>query len=264
MSKVKNKKVFTAGVSLCLAALILAGASRLSSKENNEPAVTALTPTAALTEDSAASKEAEASLLSKNADPAINTLMESYFAATLSGDKAAFESLVSTPDSIDFEQLIRKVEYIVDYENINCYTAQGINGIDLIVYVTYDLKLPSIDTAAPSIDEYYIYYDSNNEPKIYLGTLKEETAAYVNDIRSSKEVSSLINSVSDSLAAAIASDSSLEDFYSSFQSTQDAALEDTASEEISSFETSSSEETATSTEDASLSDTASSDTTPTE
>ena len=202
MKKIKNKKVIPLTLCIALAVLIIAGAIYLLSKGNDS--LTLVAPTATVTPNPAAfdktdmetevEPEKEA-LLSKNAYPKINTLMESYFAATLSGDKTAFNNVISNPDSIDFDQLSRKFEYILDYEDINCYTAKGINGIDLIVYVTYGLKLPSIDTAAPSIDEYYIYYDSNNEPKIYLGPLKEDTAAYINEVRSSEEVTALILSL---------------------------------------------------------------------
>lgn len=230
MKKIKNKKVIPLTLCIALAVLIIAGAIYLLSKGNDS--MTLVAPTATVTPNPAASDKTDMetevepekeALLSKNAYPKINTLMESYFAATLSGDKTAFNNVISNPDSIDFDQLSRKFEYILDYEDINCYTAKGINGIDLIVYVTYGLKLPSIDTAAPSIDEYYIYYDSNNEPKIYLGPLKEDTAAYINEVRSSEEVTALITSVSDRLSQAIESDSGLKDFYSSFQLTDDTS-----------------------------------------
>lgn len=155
-------------------------------------------------------------LLMEEGFPKINALITKFFNAKLESTKDSFEGLVTDPSGIDYERLHRKVEYIVSYQNIKTYVAKGINEVDYVAYVTYDLELPSIKTMAPSIDEVYISLDENNKPLVYLGKLSEETQKYVDDLRNSDEVKTLISDVTDQLTAAVKSDSDLKDFYDSF------------------------------------------------
>lgn len=166
---------------------------------------------------SAGAEEAEAEpLLMEEGFPKINALITKFFNAKLESSENAFDGLVTDPSGIDYERLHRKVEYIVSYQNIKTYVAKGINEVDYVAYVTYDLELPSIETMAPSIDEIYISLDENNKPLVYLGKLSEETQEFVDDLRNTEEVKSLISGVTDELTAAVKSDSNLKDFYDSF------------------------------------------------
>lgn len=148
--------------------------------------------------------------------PKINSLVNKFFNAKLKSNEESFEGLVTDPSGIDYERLHRKVEYIVSYQNIKTYIAKGTSEIDYVAYVTYDLELPSISTMAPSIDEIYITLDENKQPLVYLGKLSEDTQKFVDDLRNSDEVKTLISNVTDQLTAAVKSDSDLKDFYDSF------------------------------------------------
>lgn len=166
---------------------------------------------------SAGAEEVEKeSLLMEEGFPKINALVTKFFNAKLESSENAFDGLVTDPSSIDYERLHRKVEYIVSYQNIKTYVAKGINEVDYVAYVTYDLELPSIDTMAPSIDEIYISLDENNNPQVYLGKLSEDTQKFVDELRNKEEVKSLIAGVTDDLTAAVKADSKLKDFYDSF------------------------------------------------
>lgn len=164
----------------------------------------------------------EEKLIMEDGFPKINALVEKYLYAKLESNEKAFEGLVTDTSKIDYDKLQRKVEYIVSYQNIKSYIAKGINEIDYVVYASYDLELPSISTPAPSIDEIYITLDENKNPKVYLGTLSKETNAYLKELRSSEEVSTLVDNVSNELKQAIKSDKDLKDFYDSLASFEES------------------------------------------
>lgn len=147
-----------------------------------------------------------------NAYPEINELVTAFLNAKLDST-STFENIVLNSSMIDFENIQRKTEYIKAYHNIKCYTKKGINEIDYIVYTVFDSELPTIDTYAPSIEELYIQYDSNNQPFIYFGDISEATAEYITQMRSSKDVAELIAKVNSQFNEALASDSALKEFF---------------------------------------------------
>ncbi|MBE5963238.1 MAG: hypothetical protein E7256_17960 [Lachnospiraceae bacterium] len=181
-------------------------AELLAKKENQAAADTTIAP------PSPSAKPKSDSMLKKDAYPDINSLIERYFAANLSCNEDDFKGLTKDASLLDMERMQRKVQYIKSYQNISCYTAKAMNEIDYVVYVTYDLELPVIETYAPSIGEFYIQYEDGT-PYIYLGSLSSETSDYLSDLRNSAEVVSLIDEVSKNLAKALEIDENLKDFY---------------------------------------------------
>lgn len=147
-----------------------------------------------------------------DAYPEINNLIQAYLTAKLD-PLGSFDGILQNANSIDSELLQRKTEYIKNYHNVKCYTKNGINEIDFIVYVTYDIELAVIDTYSPSIDEFYVVLDENNKPLLYFGDISEETEKYFLETRNSGDVTALLSEIDTQLAEAIASDSALKEFY---------------------------------------------------
>ena len=165
--------------------------------------------------------------LNKYAD--INKVVTEFYEAKLTCLEEDFIPIVTNANQIDMERLQRKIEYVNSYQNINCYTKKGINEIDYVVYVSYDLELATIDTYAPSIDELRITY-VDGSPKIYLGTISEETSEYLKKLRTSEDVEILVSDVVTRLDEACASDENLNEFYLNIQkSSEKAAKENTKS-----------------------------------
>ncbi len=153
--------------------------------------------------------------LKKNAFPEINNLFETFLEAKIKADAEAIETIkacVTDASLIDFERISKKVEYITDYKNINCYTKPGTGEIDYIVYVCYDIMITKIQTGAPSIDEFYVTYQ-DGKPYIYYGTVSEETKTYINKTRSDTEVQELITKVDENFLKALDADEDLKEFY---------------------------------------------------
>lgn len=154
----------------------------------------------------------QSAFLIKNQDKEITNLIKNYYDAMLNADKEAYDRITVDDDSIDIDILLRKMEYIIGYDNQQIYIAQGAGEIDLVAYIVYDLNINSIKTPAPSIDQLFIKNVDGN-PKLYFNELTLHETKHLETIRNHQEVKSLIQTVNLDFKNAINSDSHLYDFY---------------------------------------------------
>lgn len=152
------------------------------------------------------------SFLIENSDLAITELVSDYYNAMLTADKKAYDKITVDDDSIDVDVTLRKMEYIEGYDNQRIYVTQGSDKTGIVAYVVYDLKINSIDTPAPSIDQLLITY-VDGEPKLYFNELSAKQKKQIELILNHEEVKELIDYVDASFMEAIKSDSALNDFY---------------------------------------------------
>lgn len=150
--------------------------------------------------------------LIKNQDNDIINLITKYYDAILNADKDAYDQITVDDDSIEIDILLRKMEYIVGYDNQEIYIAQGTGNIDLVAYIVYDLKINSIETTAPSIDQLLIK-NVDGYPKLYFNELSLNEVKQLEVVRNHDEVKALIQTVNHDFEAAVQSDSHLSDFY---------------------------------------------------
>ena len=199
--------------------------SRSIEPANSKDDVSAFAMDPIITKAPTATPEPENDLeLNKYAD--INKVVQDFYEAKLTCSAEDFVPIVTNANQIDMERLQRKIEYVNSYQNINCYTKKGINEIDYVVYVSYDLELATIDTYAPSIDELRITY-VDGTPKVYLGNIAEDTSKYLNELRTGEDVEVLVSDVVTRLEEACASDENLNEFYQNIQnSSVEAAISD--------------------------------------
>lgn len=167
------------------------------------------TPTVSL-EPTVTPKPANDLELNKYAE--INEVITEFYQAKLVCDEEKFKQILLNADQLDMERLQRKIEYIQDYHNINCYTKKGINEIDYVVYIIYDIELTTIETYSPSIDELLITY-VDGAPKIYMGDISKETSGYLSKLRNKEDVQLLVSDVETRLKEACELDEDLNEFY---------------------------------------------------
>ena len=158
--------------------------------------------------------ETDNKFITLSQDAKLKVLMENYYNALLTANQELYNSITYGYENLNIDVTLRKTEYIRAYDNIHVYTAKGQGGIDLIAFVTYDLLINSIDTPAPSIDQLLIKFDKG-EPKLYFGDLTATTHDYINNILNEEEVYQLIENVNTKFKDALATDSKLNDFYTS-------------------------------------------------
>lgn len=149
--------------------------------------------------------------LERDAYPEINKLVKKYLKAKLACDQDALAKVVTDPSYIDIDRLQKTTEFIESYDNLEFYTKKGNGDIDFIVYVYQELKITSIDTLAPAMDELKIK-KVDGDYKIVLGEISEETGEYIYETRNSEDVQALIASVNSKAAEAFSQDEDLRAF----------------------------------------------------
>lgn len=219
----QRKAVIISAVILA-AILSLAFISYVSNQPNNETntakkesdmGIAEVSPSAIASFSSEATTPTpKPSFLIKNQDKAITDLITKYYDAILNADKEAYDKITVDDDSIDINILLRKMEYIVGYDNQEIYVTQGTGNAVIVVYVVYDLKINSIKTPAPSIDQLLIM-NVDGVPKLYFNELTLQEGKQIEKIRNNEEVLALIDKVNQDFEAAIKADTNLYDFYKS-------------------------------------------------
>lgn len=167
-----------------------------------EPTVTATeTPT----------PEVEVSALEQDAHPEVNKLIKGFLQAKIDGSAKKMKKLVTDPSYIDIESIQKKTEFIESYDNIKVYTKAGTGDIDYIAYVYMEVKIASIDTKAPGLNEFYIRKVGDNY-KIVQGEISDETAQWISEARNTEDVQELLDQVNKKLKKAVDKDEELAAF----------------------------------------------------
>lgn len=148
-----------------------------------------------------------------DAYPKINNLMETYFKAKLDCDLETLLKIVSNTEAVSEEKLQRESEYIEDYQNIKCYTKNGLLEDTYIVYVYFEYKFYNIDTNAPAMIRMYVCTNEAGDVYIYNEAVDGEIASYMEEINGGEDVVALFAETDDKLKTAIESDENLKGFY---------------------------------------------------
>ncbi len=160
---------------------------------------------------SSSSEESQGGSLEKESNAAVNQLVKSYFDAVQNCDVDALSKLVDSTENISAEQLQAEREFVEGYQNISCYTLNGLIDGTYIVYVSYDMKFLNVETAAPCLIRLYICTNDEGGMYIYnqeLGT-DNEVAAYMEEVNGREDVKALMQEVDNRLTEAMAADEAL-------------------------------------------------------
>ena len=153
------------------------------------------------------------SILEKDAHHEINQLMEDYFRAVSQCDMDTFMKLFTSQDMTQEEQFRtsfeKQREYIEGYENISCYTADGLTEHTYVVYVSYNVKFSGVATPAPSLVEVYAEKCSDGQWRIFDGEATPELTAYLEAVRKNEDVVLLGKQIDQAKEEAMVSDEAL-------------------------------------------------------
>lgn len=154
--------------------------------------------------------------LRTNAYDEVNTLIESYYDAKLSGEADDFEPLVSDLSTIDIDYLHIQYGLITDFNNFTCYTKNGIADIAYVVYVAYDSKIVTIDTPVPALDRLTLVYADDGSGRLLVNTASEhsdEVNAYLDEIAAHNDVKEMYQRETKRFEDALNSDPELGQLY---------------------------------------------------
>lgn len=193
-------------------------------------------PTAQVTQSAKNSKDSK-SKLTRNGNKKINTLVNAYLDATLKCDMEELEKLVTQISNIKEAELKVKQSMMEEYQNVECYTIDGVNKGEYLVYVYWEIKFKDVDTAPPGLMRYYVVTDSSGALKIENGLVQQEVQDYIKKMDDSAEVKEMAEKVNYNFEEAISKDENLRELYSKLNGGSDEVKQDSSSTNESSEKT---------------------------
>ena len=153
--------------------------------------------------------------LEENKYPAVNELVQSFYTALAEGDMDTVKALKDYTNDKEIITYQKKSEYIECYNNLTCYTKDGIDPNTYYLYVCYDVKFKDIDTMAPGLNAWYVYINDAGSLQID-GDMEESVTAALKLVTSQDDVVDLYNKVDVEYKEAIAEDEQLNTFLAEF------------------------------------------------
>ena len=169
------------------------------------------------------------SILMKNAYPEVNKLVEDYLKARLAVDKDKIGKLVDNIYYAGIEELPQMMKNFEAIKLVDCYTIDGPENDAMMVYARTETKIKGIDTAASSLDGFYVRKDANGDFKIILSPLADEVQKIIDEDIKRDDVSVLLSDVNTKFAHEIKNDKKLADFFTKLQNRQAGSEEETDS-----------------------------------
>lgn len=208
----QNVRYITAGVLFLALVLILVKAGSPKQSQNGQD-VAATEVTSEASNDAVQEFEVDAY-------EDVNTLINQYYTAYAAGDTDTLQT-IATPLSENEKSYISVFSQYVDaYQNIKCYTKQGLDASSYLVSVYVEVKFKDVDTVAPGLDFFYVR--TNDDGSVYIDNLysqynlkiKENALDtsiqnLISEYEGSEDVNSLQKEVQDKYDTAVVSDDKL-------------------------------------------------------
>lgn len=208
----QNVRYITAGILFLALVLILVKAGSPKQSQNGQD-VAATEVTSEASNDAVQEFEVDA-------HEDVNTLINQYYTAYAAGDTNTLQT-IATPLSENEKSYISVFSQYVDaYQNIKCYTKQGLDASSYLVSVYVEVKFKDVDTVAPGLDFFYVR--TNDDGSVYIDNLysqynlkiKENALDtsiqnLISEYEGSEDVNSLQKEVQDKYDTAVASDDKL-------------------------------------------------------
>ena len=157
----QNVRYITAGVLFLALVLILVKAGSPKQPQNGQD-VAATEVTSEASNDAVQEFEVDAY-------EDVNTLINQYYTAYAAGDTDTLQT-IATPLSENEKSYISVFSQYVDaYQNIKCYTKQGLDASSYLVSVYVEVKFKDVDTVAPGLDFFYVR--TNDDGSVYIDNL---------------------------------------------------------------------------------------------
>lgn len=161
--------------------------------------------------------------------PEIHDLIVRYLNAKLICTEEAFAEVVDDVSKVDIEEIQKRTEAILSYEDVITYTKRGYGDVDYVVYYTYCMDIATIDTPAVSIDSNYVTVDEDGNYKIkyYYGDLDSDTKSHLVALNGDEDVQELISITYAVMEKALANDADLLDFWLRLYQPSDVSADET-------------------------------------
>ena len=131
-----------------------------------------------------------------NSNLEINALISDYYAAMVACNQEELKSLVTNPAAFDDMTQYQQYAKIRNaYTNINCYSVDGYNQNETLIYVTSNVSIIGISSRPMDIQTFYIVRTSDGKYIIDNSELSPEVKAYIDDVQADKDIQELYMAV---------------------------------------------------------------------
>lgn len=151
----------------------------------------------------------EPNVLEKDAYADVNTIVQQYYDYLSVGDMEGLATVVDEISDEEKSRILGSQNLVEGYQNISCYTKNGMEENTYVVFVYYELKFKQIATPAPGLSPLYVYTNEEGNLCIMNGEASDELAAYVRLMADGDDVRTLREEVKEKYEAAKAADADL-------------------------------------------------------
>ncbi|MBQ7841155.1 MAG: SH3 domain-containing protein [Lachnospiraceae bacterium] len=214
MESLKEKKmnvIIIAAIVVIVIAVIIVAAVFLG-KDAKETASDSDTQVSETVSETESVTESYVVPLEEEAYPEIHALIEEYYQALTDGDT---EKIKQLSDEVDEETIIylqKRSGYIEAYQNLVCYTKNGLEENSYVVYASYEIKFKDMDTPVPGVSPYLVYTKEDGSLYIHEGEVDENVNAYLEEISAQDDVVDLMNRVQVEFNEAVVADENLNNY----------------------------------------------------
>lgn len=148
-----------------------------------------------------------------NANPDINALIADYYSALASKDQAVLKTLVTDPSEFDdMTDVLAKAAVVTGYSNINCYTLDGLEENETIVYVVSNITIKSVDSKPLDISSFYVV-NTDEGYLIFNEPINPELSSFIKERDEEADIQALYQTVQDNINQCLEEDESFATFY---------------------------------------------------
>ena len=151
----------------------------------------------------------------KNSNAEVMSVVNQYYAALTMVDMTALQNIVDPSVTLNEEQIANEAKVVEGYEDIACYTTNGLREGEWVSYVTFAMKFKNISTPAPGLVPVYVRTSPEGTLKLVTFEALErdpELNEYVTKVANCDAIRSLVQQVEDDYTQAKASDATLAAF----------------------------------------------------
>ena len=216
-----HKKVYIAlgaVVAVIVLMIVLIVSAVSGSKKQN-----ADNPKAVIEETAETEEVSEENPLEVDAYDEVIQLVQQYFEGLSIGSISRVARSVDVLSDEEINAIEKKKDYIESYNDIICYTKEGLEEDSFVVFASYEMKFYNIDTPAPGIMALYVVNTGEEGYRIFNGDASDELKDYVLELAAEEEVAAIISEVDARYQQLIAEDEELGKFAQTMLASQQAA-----------------------------------------
>lgn len=161
--------------------------------------------------------------IKENDVAAIDDFFVNYYTAVSSGNTTDLEAMFDDPSKANITTEVSTI--VSQYDNFKVYVTPGIEENDIVAFVSYDIHFDNIEATAPSVDSFYLKYDSEQAALKICSDMytDQEILKFMNLVSYREPIRSLLTDTNNRLSDALAGNKDLNNLYILMQSITESA-----------------------------------------